>query len=59
MPSHVHAIITFHNTGKTINSIIGNGKRFMAYGLVAALKTRSNSYIETTYRLGKQNTAIR
>ena len=41
MPSHVHAIIAFHNTGKTINSIIGNGKRFMAYDLVAALEKQN------------------
>ena len=40
MPNHVHAIIAFHNTGKTINSIIGNGKRFIAYDLVAELKKR-------------------
>ena len=38
MPNHVHAIIAFHNTRKTINSIVGNGKRFMAYDLVAQLE---------------------
>ncbi len=38
MPSHTHAIIAFHNTGKTINSIVGNGKRFIAYDLVAELE---------------------
>jgi hypothetical protein len=31
MPNHVHAVIAFHNTGKTINSIAGNGKKI--YGL--------------------------
>jgi len=38
MPDHFHAIIAFHNTRKTINRIIGNGKRFLAYDLVTALK---------------------
>src|SRR3989442_576806 len=38
MPGHLHAIIAFPNTGKTINSIIGNGKRFLAYDLVTTLK---------------------
>lgn len=40
MPNHVHTIIAFHNTGKTINSIVGNGKRFMAYSLVMALESQ-------------------
>ena len=38
MPSHAHAIIAFRNTGKTINSIVGNGKRFMAYDIVKHMK---------------------
>lgn len=45
MPSHIHAIIAFHNTGKTINSIIGNGKRFMVYDLVAALEKQNQTII--------------
>jgi REP element-mobilizing transposase RayT len=38
MPNHLHALIAFRNTGKSINTIIGNGKRFMAYELVERLK---------------------
>lgn len=38
MPNHIHALISFRNTGKSINSIIGNGKRFMAYQLVNKLQ---------------------
>ena len=45
MPNHVHAIIAFHNTGKTINSIVGNGKRFMAYDLTARLEKQQCSGI--------------
>ncbi|HEX5150152.1 MAG TPA: hypothetical protein VFW07_01820 [Parafilimonas sp.] len=41
MLNHVHAIIAFRNTGKTINSIIANGKRFLAYDLVAALEFKN------------------
>ena len=40
MPNHVHAVIAFRNTGKSINSIIANGKPFMAYDLVKALKAQ-------------------
>ena len=45
MPNHVQALIAFGNTGKTINTIIGNGKRFMAYYLVDLLKKQSNTEI--------------
>ncbi|MEO7263926.1 MAG: hypothetical protein ABIW38_03390 [Ferruginibacter sp.] len=38
MPDHLHAIIAFRNSGKSINTIVGNGKRFMAYELVKRLK---------------------
>jgi len=34
MPNHVHALIGFQNTGKSINKIVGDGKRFMAYEIV-------------------------
>lgn len=45
MTSHVHAIIAFINTGKIINSIISNGKRFIAYELVQRLKNQNNNLI--------------
>ena len=38
MPNHIHAIIAFRNTGQKNNTIVGNGKRFIAYGLVERLK---------------------
>lgn len=38
MPNHVHVVIAFRNTGESINTIIGNGKRFMAYGIIERLK---------------------
>ncbi|MBP6455467.1 MAG: hypothetical protein KA275_01955 [Chitinophagaceae bacterium] len=38
MPNHLHAIISFKNTEKPLNTIIGNGKRFMAYEIVNRLK---------------------
>ncbi|MBI3219879.1 MAG: hypothetical protein HYZ44_10230 [Bacteroidetes bacterium] len=41
MPNHFHALISFRNTGQSINTIIGNGKRFMAYDIVEQLKQRN------------------
>ena len=42
MPNHLHVLIGFRNTkGESINSMIGEGKRFMAYGLVKRLKKKN------------------
>lgn len=38
MPNHLHALIAFRHSDKSINSVIGNGKRFMAYEIVKRLK---------------------
>lgn len=41
MPNHLHVLIGFRNTkGESINSMIGEGKRFMAYGIVKRLKRK-------------------
>ncbi|HSC37461.1 MAG TPA: hypothetical protein VLD19_06310, partial [Chitinophagaceae bacterium] len=45
MPNHLHVLIGFRNTGKDINTIIGNGKRFMAYGIVTRLRQQNNGLI--------------
>ena len=37
MPNHVHVLIAFKNTGVQLNTIIGNGKRFMAYEIIKRL----------------------
>jgi REP element-mobilizing transposase RayT len=40
MPNHVHCLLAFKDSTKTINTIIGNGKRFMAYDIVKKLKKK-------------------
>ena len=42
MPNHIHTLIGFKNTEKSINTIVGNGKRFMAYEISARLKQQNN-----------------
>ena len=37
MPNHLHVIIAFSKSNQTINLLVGNGKRFMAYELVKLL----------------------
>ena len=38
MPNHIHVLITFVASEISINNIIGNGKRFMAYQIVNRLE---------------------
>ena len=38
LPNHVHVLISFINARQSINTIIGNGKRFMAYEIIERLK---------------------
>ena len=40
MPNHVHALISFKATEQSINTIVGNGKRFMAYEIVKRLQAQ-------------------
>lgn len=49
MPNHIHVLITFINARQSINTIIGNGKRFMAYEIIERLKT--NNEIELLKKL--------
>ncbi len=43
MPNHVHALISFINTTQSTNTIICNGKRFMAYEIVNRLKANNET----------------
>ncbi len=56
MPSHVHTIIAFGNTDKNINSIISNGKRFIAYDLVKRLQQQNSSLILSELSSSLNNT---
>ena len=38
MPNHVHALIDFAGSTKNINTVIGDGKRFIAYQIITRLK---------------------
>ncbi len=43
MPNHVHAVIAFTSNGQSINTRVGNGKRFIAYELVTRLKEQQQN----------------
>jgi REP element-mobilizing transposase RayT len=38
MPNHVHATIAFRKTKKSINKIVGDGKRFIGYEIIGRLQ---------------------
>ena len=38
MPNHVHCLIGLNKSNQTINTIVSNGKRFMAYDIIKRLK---------------------
>jgi REP element-mobilizing transposase RayT len=38
MPNHLHVLVTYRNSRQTVNTRVGNGKRFIAYGLVDLLE---------------------
>ena len=45
MPNHVHVIINFRENEKQIHTWISNGKRFMAYEIVARLKAQNQQSV--------------
>ena len=43
MPNHLHVILHFQQEGFNLNSIISNGKRFMAYEIINRLQSAGNT----------------
>lgn len=38
MPNHIHVLVAYSESRQSLNTAIGNGKRFMAYGIIERLK---------------------
>lgn len=66
MPNHIHALISFVNTRQSINTIVGNGNRFMAYEIISrleksgetALLNRLSSDIEAKRKENKKQHSV-
>jgi hypothetical protein len=43
MPNHLQVIVHFKNEGFNLNTIVGNGKRFMAYEIINRLEIEKNT----------------
>jgi REP element-mobilizing transposase RayT len=50
MPNHLHLLLHYVWNGKWLNTIIGNGKRFMAYDIIDRLKSRKEERLLTRLR---------
>ena len=44
MPNHLH-ILLHYNGGRSLNTVIGNGKRFMAYEIISLLEKKGEHAI--------------
>jgi REP element-mobilizing transposase RayT len=43
MPNHLHVIVHFQNESFNLNTIVGNGKRFIAYEIIDRLEIEKNT----------------
>jgi REP element-mobilizing transposase RayT len=59
MPNHVHALISFIDAKQSINTIIGNGKRFMAYEIIKRLQDQNETEILSTLLGNPRNNKIK
>ena len=41
MPNHIHLLVSLINAKQSINTIIGIGKRFMAYEIIKRLEVNN------------------
>jgi REP element-mobilizing transposase RayT len=56
MPNHVHALLYFPAMHKSLNSIIGNAKRFIAYEIIKRLKHQKDyNILDTLYYAVKKS----
>jgi REP element-mobilizing transposase RayT len=56
MPNHIHAIIAFVGSGKTINERVGAMKRFMAYEIIGRLKQAQKTDVLAALAAGVNDT---
>jgi REP element-mobilizing transposase RayT len=45
MPNHLHLLVHVNQSDKSINTILANGKRFLAYEIVNRLKEQGNTHL--------------
>lgn len=56
MPNHLHVIIAFTQSTQSVNTQIGNGKRFLAYGIVQQLTAAKQEDVLLNLKEGVNDT---
>jgi REP element-mobilizing transposase RayT len=55
MPNHMHVLLYFPKMEKSLNTIVGNAKRFMAYEIIKRLeKSKEETVLERLYSAVKK-----
>jgi REP element-mobilizing transposase RayT len=52
MPNHFHALLYLSHSGTSLNQLVGEGKRFMAYDIVNSLKRSGRDDLLSILRKG-------
>lgn len=47
MPNHIHLMLAYNENTKSINTLVGNGKRLLSYGIVSRLKEQTQTELLT------------
>ena len=56
MPNHLHLLLHYIYAGVSLNTIIGNGKRFMAYDIIDSLELQQENSLLTKLELAVSST---
>jgi REP element-mobilizing transposase RayT len=56
MPNHVHLLLYFKESGSSLNTVIGNGKRFIGYEIIRRLKQQKADAILSLLKEGVSET---
>ncbi|WP_162944596.1 transposase [Flavisolibacter nicotianae] len=52
MPNHVHLLLYFNYSGQSLNTVVGNGKRFIGYEIIRRLKQHGAEALLSLLREG-------
>jgi hypothetical protein len=52
MPNHLHVLLYLSHGGTSLNKLVGEGKRFIAYDIVSRLKGKGNHELLEVLRQG-------
>jgi REP element-mobilizing transposase RayT len=58
MPNHLHCVLNFPSKGFSLNKIIGNAKRFMAYEIIKRLSANGEHELLKNLRGGLTNSRL-